>query len=302
MSAMSNQWGHDAGDPQDADSGSADGSSWPAVQSWQADACGSGLSGQGARQTLLQTLNAEIIPRLLRSHRPEPVDLPHHLAAPIGGDEIEAFVRDCIDSDPGLHLQRFDALRANGHDLPDLYLQLVTPTARRLGRLWETDDCSFPEVTLGLFRLQSLIHSLAGEFCAEATERQPQHRILLAPMPGSHHTLGFYMLSQFFRRDGWSVCSTIEPDGVALAAAARADWYDVVALSVSSSNDIGAMKTMVHEVRSASLNPRVGIMVGGPLGLDDRVRDLLGAEAYSGDARDALRAADRLVRERERPN
>jgi methanogenic corrinoid protein MtbC1 len=301
MSAMANHPGQNAAESTGSEADPAAGSGWSSVQSWQVDAVASGIAGHDARQALLQTLNAEIIPRLLRSHCPDPVDLPY-VATPIDETTIERFVEHCIATDPLRHGQYFAALRDEGHELPELYLQLITPTARQLGRLWETDDCTFPEVTLGTFRLQSLIHGLAEEFCARPVYRQPQHRILLAPMPGSHHTLGFYMLSQFFRRDGWSVCSAIEADARALVAAARSDWYDVVALSVSCSNDVAAMRVLVHELRCASLNPRVGIMVGGPLYLDARVRDLLGAEAYSGDAREALRAADRLVRERERPN
>lgn len=300
MSAMSMSSRHDAGDSSEADS--ADSENWSGTHSWQASQEASGMAGHETRQTLMQTLNAEIIPRLLRSHRPEAVDLPHHLPAPIEDADIERFMQACIDSVPEHHENAFANFRADGHELPHLYLNLLTPTARRIGRLWETDDCTFPEVTLALFRLQRLLHSLNDEFCATPTYRQPQHRILLAPVPGSHHTFGFYMLSQFFRRDGWNVCSTIESEPAALVAAARADWYDVVALSVSSSEDLERLRTLVHEIRCASLNPRVGIMVGGPLGMDDRVREMLGAEAYSGDALEALRAADRLVRERERPN
>jgi len=300
MSAMSMSSGHDAGDSSEADS--ADGENWSGAQSWQVGVEGSDLAGRETRQTLMQTLNADIIPRLLRSHRPEPVDLPHHVPSAITDADIERFVRACIDCIPDRHEQTFAGFRADGHDLPHLYLNLLAPTARRIGRLWDTDDCTFPEVTLGLYRLQRLLHGLSEEFCATPVFREPQHRILLAPMPGSHHTFGFYMLSQFFRRDGWSVCSALESEPAALVAAARADWYDVVALSVSSSEDLDRLKTLVHEIRCASLNPRVGIMVGGPLGMDSRVRELLGAEAYSGDALEALRTAERLVRERERPN
>lgn len=300
MSAMSISPEHDAGDSSDADS--ADGETWPGTQSWQVGAEGPGLTGRDARQTLMQTLNAEIIPRLLRSHRPDPVDFPHHIPAAIEDADVERFVEACIDAVPERHEQVFADFRADGHDLPHLYLDLLAPTARRIGRLWDTDDCTFPEVTLGLYRLQRLLHSLGEEFCAHPVYRQPQHRILLAPVPGSHHTFGFYMLSQFFRRDGWSVCSALESEPAALVAAAKADWYDVVALSVSSSEDLDRLRTLVHEIRCASLNPRVGIMVGGPLGLDRKVREMLGAEAYSGDALEALRTADRLVRERERPN
>ena len=300
MSAMSMSLGHDAGGSSDADS--ADGENWSGAQSWQVSPDGSGMTGRETRQTLMQTLDAEIIPRLLRSHRPEPVDLPHHIPARIGDADIERFVRACIDCVPEHHERAFVAFRADGHELPDLYLNLLAPTARRMGRLWETDDCTFPEVTLGLFRLQRLLHSLNDEFCANPTYRQPQHRILLAPVPGSHHTFGFYMLSQFFRRDGWNVCSALESEPAALVAAAKADWYDVIALSVSSSEDLERLRTLVHEIRCASLNQRVGIMVGGPLGMDGRVRELLGAEAYSGDALEALRTAARLVHERERPN
>ena len=300
MSAMSMSAGHDAGDSSEADP--ADSENWSGAHSWQVSPEGPFMAGHQTRQTLMQTLSAEIIPRLLRSHRPEPVDLPHHVPATIEDADVERFVRACIDSVPDRHEDAFAAFRADGHELPHLYLHLLTPTARRLGRLWETDDCTFPEVTLGLYRLQRLLHGLNDEFCANPTYRQPQHRILLAPVPGSHHTFGFYMLSQFFRRDGWNVCSALESEPATLVAAARADWYDVVALSVSSSEDLGRLKTLVHEIRCASLNPRVGIMVGGPLGMDRRVRETLGAEAYSGEAPEALRAADRLVRERERPN
>ena len=300
MSAMSMFPGHDAGDSSEADP--ADGGNWSGAQSWQIGPGTPGAAARDTRKTLMQTLNAEIIPRLVRSHRPEPVDLPRHVPAPIDEADLERFVHACIDAAPDRHLDVFDSLRADGHELPQLYLDLITPTARRIGRLWDKDDCTFPEVTLGLFRLQSLLHSLNDEFCASPAYRQPQHRILLAPMPGSHHTLGFYMLAQFFRRDGWNVCSAIESEPSALVGAARADWYDVIALSVSRDSDVEPLRTLVHEIRCASLNPQVGIMVGGPLGLDVKVRELLGAEAYSGDAIEALRAADRLVRERERPN
>lgn len=300
MSAMSMSLGHDAGDSSDADS--ADGENWSGAQSWRVGTDDSARAGHETRQTLMQTLNADIIPRLLRSHRPEPVDLPHHIPAPISEADLERFVEVCIDRDPDSHERAFDGFRADGHELPHLYLNLLAPTACRIGRLWETDDCTFPEVTLGLYRLQRLLHSLNEEFCANSVYRQPQHRILLAPMPGSHHTFGFYMLSQFFRRDGWNVCSALETEPAALVAAAGSDWYDVIALSVSCSGDVEPLRTLVHEIRCASLNPRVGIMVGGPLGLDGKVRTLLGAEAYSGDALEALRTADRLVRERERPN
>ncbi len=300
MSAMSMSVGHDAGDSSEADS--ADGENWSGAQSWRVGLEGSDPAGRDTRQTLMQMLNAEIIPRLLRSHRPEPADLPHHIPAAISDADIERFVQACIDCIPDCHEEVFAGFRADGHDLPHLYLELLTPTARRIGRLWDTDDCTFPEVTLGLYRLQRLLHGLSEEFCANPVFRDPQRRILLAPVPGSHHTFGFYMLSQFFRRDGWSVCSALESQPAPLVAAAKADWYDVVALSVSSSEDLDRLKALVHEIRCASLNPRVGIMVGGPLGMDRKVRELLGAEAYSGDALEALRTAERLVHERERPN
>ena len=204
--------------------------------------------------------------------------------------------------DAAAHETEFARLRSLGHELPALYLELLAPAARQIGRLWETDDCTFPEVTLALWRIQSLVQSLAEEFCAEPEFRQPQRRILLSPAPGSQHTLGFYMLTQFFRRAGWSACAEIEAQPAALIDAVRSDWYDVAAVSVSNSAHLDALSQLIREVRSASLNPGLGIMVGGPLVFDASVRAMLGAEAYSGDALDALRAADRLIQERAQPN
>ena len=258
--------------------------------------------GLDARSQLMQTLSAQIIPQLLRSHRRPPMDLPQHIPAPVSAADVQDYVCACLALDAAAHETEFARLRSLGHELPALYLELLAPAARQIGRLWETDDCTFPEVTLALWRIQSLVQSLAEEFCAEPEFRQPQRRILLSPAPGSQHTLGFYMLTQFFRRAGWSACAEIEAQPAALIDAVRSDWYDVAAVSVSNSAHLDALSQLIREVRSASLNPGLGIMVGGPLVFDASVRAMLGAEAYSGDALDALRAADRLIQERAQPN
>ena len=38
-----------------------------------------------------------------------------------------------------------------------LYVELLEPTARHLGEMWDRDECDFIDVTLGVGRLQKLL-------------------------------------------------------------------------------------------------------------------------------------------------
>ncbi len=252
---------------------------------------------------LMQAIQHEIVPQLLRAYRPaDAFQLPQRLLPPVDDDAVQRYLRASLSYDAEAHLRVFSELRAAGYGLETLYLDVLAPTAQRLGRLWDTDDCAFPEVTLALWRIQGLVQSLNDEFCEDAEPAPVRRHILLAPAPGSQHTLGFYMLSQFFRRAGWHVCSENDAAQPAFLARLRADWFDVIAFSQGSNDTLEALARCVAESRQASLNPAVSIMVGGAMQLDDRIRDMLGADACSGDAPEAIRTAERLVRQRERSN
>lgn len=254
------------------------------------------------RERLLRTIEGEVIPRLVLAHRgqrdlSEPCD-PGDACAPavVTPAHLEELIRLLL-VDAGERAHGYvDALVDGGAALDAIYLDLFAPAARRLGAMWSADECDFTAVTLGLWRLQRLLHEHTSRFQADSELSLDGHRILLAPMPGEQHTFGLFMVAEFFRRGGWDVT-----DGPVLRAddlidAVRAQWFDVVGLSLGSSRRLPELAALVRDLRRSSRNHAIGIIVGGPVFLEspDAVMQV-DADISAMDARQALQAAQELL-------
>jgi hypothetical protein len=136
---------------------------------------------------LLQTIERDIIPRLMLAHRADDaMALPlQHTAAPTERD-VEVLVGYLVKGDAvgaGNFIRRS---REHGASAETVLLGLLAPAARRLGRMWEEDQCDFTVVTMGLWRLQRAMHELSPSFLIDAEPPSHGRRILLAPVPGAH--------------------------------------------------------------------------------------------------------------------
>lgn len=261
-------------------------------------------SGADARMTwLLRTIEAEIIPRLMLAHQTVPIALQASEVLPptIGPEDVEAFAALALTQQAGAVLAHLEGLRGAGMALEAVYLDLLAPAARHLGKLWEADLCDFTQVTLGLWRLQQAMHELSPTFQTDAARPVRRRRILLAPAPGSQHTLGLFMVAEFFRRAGWEVWAEPATSTADVARAVRAEWFDVVGLSVGVERQIDALSSAVLAVRKASRNKDVVVMVGGAIfaGRPDMVAQV-GADATAADAPHAVVQAETLLALRER--
>jgi len=122
-------------------------------------------------------------------------------------------------------------------------------------------------------------------------------RRILTITPAKHQlTLGLSMLAEFFRRDGWVVLAIPAPEPGLIQASLSAQWFDLLALSASMDGEVDDLGSTIRAARKTSLNPRLGIMLGGPL--LTRQPDLahtLGADGASADATAALALAQRLL-------
>ena len=112
-------------------------------------------SPQG-RAHLLQTIEGEIIPRLMLVHRvPEGVRVPaaNGQLRPSARD-VDELARRVLDGDADQALRYVESVLHRGVPLEAVYLELFSPTARYLGTRWETDQSDFMQVPMGLWRLQ----------------------------------------------------------------------------------------------------------------------------------------------------
>jgi hypothetical protein len=109
---------------------------------------------------LIRTIEGEIVPRLL-----------------ISVSSSLTTVRDGGDADAAAELARLVLMRESvgaaeivriiyPHGEPRLEracLQLIAPAARRLGEIWERNECDFDQLLEGLSRLESVIREMRSE-------------------------------------------------------------------------------------------------------------------------------------------
>jgi methanogenic corrinoid protein MtbC1 len=248
---------------------------------------------------LVSTLEGEVIPRLVLLRRARAYQSSGEVgwSPQSGGVEcIDEFARLLLASDVEVAYSYIDAIRSRGVVMEAIYLELLAPTARRLGEMWEQDLCGFADVTVALCRLHEVLRGLSPVFRADADTAPLSRRILLAPVPGDQHTFGLLMVADFFRREGWDVWSEPVESRVDLIELVQRQWFSVVGLSVGGDTGLVSISAIIHELRKASRNRSVGIMVGGPLFIKEpELAVQVGADATAMDGRHATVQAEQVV-------
>lgn len=184
------------------------------------------------------------------------------LARGIPGEMVQTYAHLVVSPDGADAGALVEQLFADGVSAEAIMLELLAPAARQLGEMWCGDRLGFVEVTIGLSRIQQQLRQFripAGRMVAD------KGRVLLAPAPGEQHSFGLRVVEEFLLRDGWEVRSILRPDHGGLAQLAAADAYDIIGFSVSGERLLPALRQTIREVRSASRNRGVRIMVGGVL-------------------------------------
>lgn len=251
-------------------------------------------SAQSRLAGLVRTIEGEIIPRLLLVHR---ATAPEHADRPgVAPEDVAEFSRLVLSHPLDVAMSFVAALRAQQVSLDAIYLELVGASARHLGVLWEDDDIDFTQVTLGLWRLQQVLHGLRSDFLNEIPAAELGGRVLLAPTPGEQHGFGLFIVGEFLRRDGWSVHDESGPTTEGLARRVSAEWFDVIGLSLSCDTKFDALVAAIRAIRRASCNRAIGVMVGGRLFVErPEMVPLSGADVSSVDARDATTQVRNLL-------
>lgn len=247
---------------------------------------------------LLSTIEGEIIPRLVLAHRGQKPRVQNGSSngADVAPRQVGQFTDMLLTSEIDSARQFIDDLQADGVSLDSVYLDLFAPSARQLGEMWAADKCDFTAVTLGLWRLQRLLHECSPQFQIEAVPPVEGRRILLAPMPGSQHTFGVFMVAEFFRRAGWDVVDGPVASAADLVSAVTRNWFEIIGLSLSCDSRLDALAALIRDIRRSSRNRAIGIIVGGPVfneHPDAVVR--VDADVYAVDAQRALLAAQDLL-------
>lgn len=257
----------------------------------------------GSRALLTSTLEQEIIPRLLLAHPdPEaPLDMAALANRPVGLAQVRELVRLVLLPEDLSARAFVESLRVRGFPVDMLFSDLIGPAARYLGELWCEDLSTFSDVTVGVGRLQQILRDISPGLTARPSPVTPARRILLLPAPGDQHSLGLLMVSEYFRSAGWDVSGGPLPNADP-ASAVRRDWFDVVGFSLAVEVHLPRLGPAIAAVRKASVNPRIGILVGGPMFLSrPGLAAEVGADAVAVDGALAPEIAAKLVETRAIP-
>jgi methanogenic corrinoid protein MtbC1 len=180
-----------------------------------------------------------------------------------------------------------------------IYLHLFAPAARQLGAMWDDDACDFLQVTDALGRVQRVLHLLEPCWLQPTVGEHQTGRALLACPPGEQHTLGLFVVADFFARDGWDVRVGPPLDRMGLVDAVSSQHVDVVGFSVGCATRLPRLAHDISHVRRASKNPELVILVGGPpFVTDEGLVARVGADGTAPTADEAPRVARSLVQGR----
>ena len=252
------------------------------------------------RTRLEQTIEEQIIPRLMLMHREadsgsgvRPAVGDGAVASP---EHVAELARLVIAPSVEPALAFIEGQRERGMPLDRIYVELLVPTARLLGEMWNADYCSFTDVTIGLWRLQQLVHKLSPAFLNESEPRQDGRRLLLVPEPGEQHTFGLIMVAEFFRRAGWDVWDQPLNSRAELLDVVRREHFSIVGLSVGSIERLGALAETIRLLRRQSRNAQLRVMVGGAPFIEEPSRVFeVGADSTAMDGEQAIAIAEDLV-------
>lgn len=251
-----------------------------------------------ARQSILaRVISSEIVPRLLRLHTevvPDapPVDALIEALRP-SSTEIDALAHIVLGDDLEAAATYVTIMRDRGLSMETLYVELLEPTARHLGEMWDNDECDFIDVTIGVGRLQKLLAIFNDTYTLP--QLGTRRRVLMATTPGNQHSFGASMIERLLSAAGWDVETEYSGDVDQIMHMVKRNWFAVVGLTAGSDGQLPAMKSVVAQIRKESQNMDIGIMVGGPMFTQNpQMAVAMGADATAPNAAAAVLAAQKL--------
>jgi methanogenic corrinoid protein MtbC1 len=219
--------------------------------------CHDAPDGSELKGRLWEIIGAEVLPRLFQANgartaaetgaNPAPAE-PAKLARMLIAGRNDAFRREIVER------------LASG--LPPLVVmtEVLAPIARVLGRLWDNDDADLIDMQRACGALKRWIGEIAPEAGVQIPAKSPS--ILLQVAPGERHTLGVDIAEAVFRGAGWRVA---RGEARGFHADLAQEWRDVLGFSLSCERHIEALAKAIPEARMASRNPRLLVVVGGPI-------------------------------------
>ena len=253
------------------------------------------------RDVLLQALPAELAPVTgeyldagLETWRPGAARQPGFAEegaphAPLARDYMAAL----LDGDRRRASSLILIAADSGTSVADIYLHVFQPSQRELGRLWQTNRISVAMEHYCTAATQLIMSQLYPRIFSAASKGR---RLVAACVGGDLHEIGLRMISDFFEMQGWDTFylgANTPTDSVIRATIERR--AHLLAISVTMTYHLQAATDLIARVRATPECAGVRVMVGGyPFNIAPGLWQTVGADAWAGDAGQAVGGAERL--------
>lgn len=231
----------------------------------------------------------EAISALDVESEPEASDLDPNDAA---GALALKYLAACLEGDARRAIDLVMEARGT-FSLATIYLEVLLPAQREIGRMWHAADASVAEERMVSETTRRLMALLSH---GEPRPAETGKTVLAAAVASNAHDIGIRAVSDLFEVAGWRVISlgaNVPPGDV--ASAAKFFDVDLIVLAATLSTQLSQLRATIDAVRS-SCGDDIKILVGGNVFLD--APDLwssLGADAYAADVSQAVEAGERAI-------
>jgi len=183
----------------------------------------------------------------------------------LGDEEIDRITQLLLSTEDGAFELAITVLKTHGVSINYIILDLIPIIARRLGKQWEDDTLSFAEVSIGVNRLERVIHKLDYLFQVTQLEKRGNQSILITVFPESQHSLGTLILSNYFIHSGWRVYRPENTSMKSISQEIESHSHDAIAISVSCDEQLELLPNTISALREKSKNANIKVLIGGPL-------------------------------------
>lgn len=205
--------------------------------------------------------------------------------------------------DACLHLRRATAVAMvkdaaeRGIPVDDIYLHVITPAMRELGRMWHLN-----QVTIGQEHYCTAVAQMVMAQLFPAIfdgDRRPLGRVVSVCVAGELHEIGARMVADLFEMNGWDTVflGSDVPKSSIIDTLVETD-AEVLAISATLAANLGHVSDLIDAVRQEPACAAVKVLVGGAaFAIEPSVWQRVGADGWAPDATDALTLAHGWRRE-----
>lgn len=194
----------------------------------------------------------------------------------------------------GIAAQTREAL-AQGEEPRALLHEALLPAINEVGELFDKGKYFLPQLIASAEAMKNAIGVLEPLLLKERNgDDMPV--VVAATVEGDIHDIGKNLVVLMLKNYGFQVIDLgKDVSGEEIIRAARENDADIIALSALMTTTMQRMREVVARVREENLKAKV--MIGGAV-ITQEYADEIGADGYSADAAEAVKLAQRLVREK----